>query len=42
MTQEEFSIRFRKSAVKRTKLAGLQRNAKAAMKKEKKITKQTE
>ena len=41
MTQEEFSTRFRKSAIKRTKLAGLQRNANAAMK-EKKITKQTE
>ena len=41
MTQEEFSIRFRKSAIKRTKLAGLHRNANAAMK-EKKITKQTE
>jgi epoxyqueuosine reductase len=30
MSQEEFSIRFRKSAIKRTKLAGLQRNARAA------------
>jgi epoxyqueuosine reductase len=29
MTQEEFSTRFRKSPVKRTKLAGLQRNARA-------------
>jgi epoxyqueuosine reductase len=30
MSQEEFSTRFRQSAVKRAKLAGLQRNAKAA------------
>lgn len=30
MSQEEFSTRFRKSAIKRTKLSGLQRNAKAA------------
>ncbi len=30
MSQEEFSARFRKSAIKRAKLAGLQRNAKAA------------
>ena len=30
MSQEEFSTRFRKSAIKRTKLAGLQRNARAA------------
>jgi epoxyqueuosine reductase len=30
MSQEEFSTRFRKSAIKRAKLAGLQRNAKAA------------
>jgi epoxyqueuosine reductase len=29
MTQEEFSTRFRKSPIKRTKLAGLQRNARA-------------
>lgn len=29
MTQEEFSTRFRKSPVKRTKLAGLKRNARA-------------
>ncbi len=29
MTQEDFSSRFRKSPVKRTKLAGLKRNAKA-------------
>jgi epoxyqueuosine reductase len=33
MSQEEFSTRFRKSAIKRAKLAGLQRNAKAASKK---------
>jgi epoxyqueuosine reductase QueG len=32
MSQEEFSNRFRKSAIKRTKLAGLQRNARAVMK----------
>lgn len=31
MNQEEFSARFRKSPIKRTKLAGLQRNAKALM-----------
>jgi epoxyqueuosine reductase len=31
MTEEEFSTRFRKSAIKRTKLAGLKRNARAAM-----------
>lgn len=30
MSQEEFSTRFRKSAIKRTKLSGLRRNAKAA------------
>ena len=30
LTREEFSVRFRKSAIKRTKLAGLQRNARAA------------
>ncbi|MDX2033624.1 MAG: tRNA epoxyqueuosine(34) reductase QueG [Blastocatellia bacterium] len=29
MSQEDFSTRFRKSAIKRAKLAGLQRNAKA-------------
>lgn len=32
MVQEEFSARFRKSPVKRTKIAGLQRNARAAQK----------
>ncbi len=32
MSQEEFSTRFRKSAIKRAKLRGLQRNAKAAAK----------
>lgn len=32
MTQEEFSATFRKSAVKRTKLSGLRRNALTAMK----------
>lgn len=32
MTQEQFSTRFRKSAIKRTKLAGLRRNALAARK----------
>lgn len=31
MTQEEFSTRFRKSPVKRTKLAGLKRNANALL-----------
>ncbi|HKQ76055.1 MAG TPA: tRNA epoxyqueuosine(34) reductase QueG [Blastocatellia bacterium] len=31
MSQEEFSRRFRKSAIKRAKLAGLQRNARAAL-----------
>jgi epoxyqueuosine reductase len=31
MTQEDFSARFRKSAIKRARLAGLQRNARAAM-----------
>jgi hypothetical protein len=31
MTEEEFSTRFRKSAIKRAKLAGLKRNARAAM-----------
>jgi epoxyqueuosine reductase len=31
MREEEFSTRFRKSAIKRAKLAGLKRNAKAAM-----------
>ncbi|MGH9833154.1 MAG: tRNA epoxyqueuosine(34) reductase QueG [Blastocatellia bacterium] len=35
MSQEEFSTRFRRSAIKRTKLAGLQRNARAASKKAK-------
>jgi epoxyqueuosine reductase len=35
MSQEEFSARFRKSTIKRTKLAGLQRNARAASKKAK-------
>ena len=34
MTQEEFSKRFRKSAIKRAKLGGLKRNARAAMVKE--------
>jgi epoxyqueuosine reductase QueG len=29
MTQEEFSTRFKKSPIKRTKLAGLKRNAEA-------------
>jgi hypothetical protein len=29
MTQPEFSERFRRSAMKRTKLSGLKRNAKA-------------
>ena len=33
MKQEEFSIRFKKSPVKRTKLSGLQRNAKALLRK---------
>ncbi len=32
LTQEEFSTRFRQNPVKRTKLAGLQRNARAALK----------
>jgi len=32
MSQEEFSSRFRKSPIKRAKLAGIQRNARAAMK----------
>lgn len=32
MSQEEFSTRFRKSAIKRTKLVGLRRNAEAALK----------
>lgn len=32
LTQEEFSTRFRKNPIKRTKLAGLQRNARAAIK----------
>jgi hypothetical protein len=27
MSQEDFSARFRRSAVKRTKISGLQRNA---------------
>ncbi|MCI0664185.1 MAG: tRNA epoxyqueuosine(34) reductase QueG [Acidobacteria bacterium] len=40
MTEEEFSTRFRKSAVKRAKLAGLQRNARA-VNKIKRNTKQT-
>jgi epoxyqueuosine reductase QueG len=31
MSQEEFSTRFRKSAIKRAKLAGLKRNALAVM-----------
>ncbi len=31
LTQEEFSTRFRKNPVKRTKLAGLRRNAQAAL-----------
>lgn len=31
MREEEFSTRFRKSAIKRAKLAGLKRNARAAM-----------
>ncbi len=31
MSQEEFSARFRKSAIKRTKVAGLQRNARAVL-----------
>jgi epoxyqueuosine reductase len=31
MSQEEFSMRFRKSAIKRAKLLGIQRNARAAM-----------
>ncbi len=33
MSQEEFSTRFRKSAIKRAKLSGLRRNARAASKK---------
>ena len=33
MKKEEFSIRFKKSPVKRTKLSGLQRNAKALLRK---------
>jgi epoxyqueuosine reductase len=41
MSQEEFSTRFRQSAIKRAKLAGLHRNARAAMK-EKQNTEQTE
>jgi epoxyqueuosine reductase len=32
LTQEEFSTRFRKNPIKRAKLAGLQRNARAAIK----------
>jgi epoxyqueuosine reductase len=31
MSQEEFSRRFRKSAIKRAKMAGLRRNARAAL-----------
>ena len=31
MTQEEFSTRFKKSPIKRTKLAGLKRNAEALL-----------
>jgi epoxyqueuosine reductase len=31
ITQEEFRVRFRRSAIKRTKLAGLRRNARAAL-----------
>jgi epoxyqueuosine reductase len=47
MTQDEFSSRFRKSAIKRAKLSGLQRNARAAigrreMTEETEITEQTE
>jgi hypothetical protein len=34
MKQEDFSDRFRKSPVKRTKLAGLQRNVNALQNKE--------
>lgn len=33
LTQDEFSIRFRKSAIKRTKVSGIRRNANAALKK---------
>jgi len=40
MTEEEFSTRFRKSAVKRAKLAGLQRNARA-VRRIREITEQT-
>jgi epoxyqueuosine reductase len=31
LTQEDYSVRFRKSAMKRTKLSGLQRNARALL-----------
>lgn len=41
MSQEEFSTRFRKSAIKRAKVAGLQRNARAVMA-EREKTEQTE
>jgi len=41
MSQEEFSARFRKSAVKRAKLVGLQRNARAVIRK-REITEHTE
>ena len=41
MSQEEFSARFRKSAIKRAKLAGLQRNVRAVMA-ERENTEQTE
>jgi epoxyqueuosine reductase len=36
MTEEEFSQRFRKSAIKRAKVAGLRRNARAAVKEKRK------
>ena len=36
LSQEEFSTRFRRSAIKRAKLAGLQRNAEAVAESRKK------
>ncbi|HKX29796.1 MAG TPA: tRNA epoxyqueuosine(34) reductase QueG [Blastocatellia bacterium] len=42
LTPEQFSTRFRKSAIKRAKLAGLQRNARAVLNRETRETREEE